>query len=85
MRKANRIINKERRRRRRRNFSFDELIHSIKYEMTFSSSCHQSRRRRKLTPSAPLLSLVDVEGALSLPLFVLEYWLGVDILLIQST
>lgn len=38
----------------------------------------------KLTPSAPLLSFVDVEGGLSLPLFVLEYWLGVDILVIQS-
>jgi hypothetical protein len=43
----------------------------------------KKKLNRKLTPSAPLLSLiaVDVEGGLSLPLFVLEYWLGVDILL----
>jgi hypothetical protein len=74
----------------------NSFIHSIKYEMTFSikdlikQMCpyigtkeNETKAKKKLTPSAPLLSLiaVDVEGGLSLPLFVLEYWLAVDILL----
>jgi hypothetical protein len=38
---------------------------------------------RQLTPSAPLLSLAvaDDEGALSLTIFGLGFWLGVDMLL----
>lgn len=40
-------------------------------------------KTEQLTPSAPLLSLaaVDDEGGLSLTIFVLGFWLGVDMLL----